>query len=515
MLLGMIQLPAKYRCRLYRHQRLLRKLEQRIDAEYDVSKKRVLTRLAVEYAISTGHCVWSSPSIERSYCEWSQSFEVPVSDVYEPSSCLLVMSMACKVGGLEQLVYRWVGSDKSRRYSVALTHMSDIREVPKELCNVVSNSGGRVVLYGCDNVETVAKNLRIDASKYEVIILLTYEDDEVPILAFGTDTFKRPVGLYNQCDHHFWLNVSIVDFVADLRTWGQRISLNNRGVRGSMIVPIIADAVDYVPLPRNVVRENLGISQDIKMIVSAARSVKFNAICGIDFMTVAVPLLRSVPNAYLIIIGPTMSEFPNWAKYYREFGDRIQLLGNISHDKLLQYYNAADMVLDSFPLGGLTATTDAIYCGCPVLSTSDSFQYLIDGGGYCSDIAELQFKAKEILSDETVANRNVSLVRKAIADTMSISVFSRQRDQYIAKLAKLTHRVAGFVSTPSNACFEDYCMFTNERYNYRAVMLRAMRETSSVPAVWDVIISVYRLYMFTKRVVRYLCRKCKLSGRWV
>ena len=73
------------------------------------------------------------------------------------------------------------------------------------------------------------------------VVTFADTDDPLPLVAYGTEDFKRPVGLYNHADHDFWLGVGVSDLVADLRRWGERLTREVRGATASYRLTIPLD----------------------------------------------------------------------------------------------------------------------------------------------------------------------------------------------------------------------------------------------------------------------------------
>ena len=104
------------------------------------------------------------------------------------------MSEAYHTGGHTRVVERWIEADDKRKYSLVMTRKSP-SELPSRLVAAVERSGGRIV--ELDSETDFIKRglaLRKIAASFETVVLHTHMDDPIPLIAFGSDDFKRPVG---------------------------------------------------------------------------------------------------------------------------------------------------------------------------------------------------------------------------------------------------------------------------------------------------------------------------------
>ena len=454
------------------NRRRLQRLFNKIKAAGNDRLKIEAAMYVAEFACSTGHGIWSSPVLEQVFVEASQRIQVSLRHSHTPNTCLFVSTMLFPYGGLERVLERWIETDANWRYSLVLTKQSKAI-VPERIAAAISSSGGTVFDLTAHSVLERAAALRELASGYECVVLMAYEEDPLPLLAFGTTEFIRPVGLYNQCDHHFWLNVSIADVVGDLRDWGQGISLNNRGVRKSMIVPVPSEVQPVVKKSRESSRKKLGLPIDRRIVLSVARHMKFRSVAGESFLDLVVPLLEADDSVTLLIIGPTVETVPEFSLACQRFGERFKLLGYVPHEMLYDYYFAADLVVDSYPTDGIAACEDAITCGCPLVSRSSTIDFVVNSKAYCKDNDYLVWYAQRLLSSEEERVKNVTSVTNEINLFSSPAVFMEKRNAFMECLRRNVHSVAGFQSTPTNFIKADYLMLSLGHGFFRRTNLTA------------------------------------------
>ncbi|MBR1871015.1 MAG: hypothetical protein IJ802_04240, partial [Kiritimatiellae bacterium] len=338
------------------------RLENALREERDEKKRERLALYLLHFANFGGHGYYSSPELEKFYTDTAAKIPMPQDDGFAPGTCLIVMTHCAIDGGHTRVVERWIETDTSRRYSLVL--LEDVLpQIPPRLQKAVSKSGG--VLF---RLKDGASELRRVSMQFECVLLFTHMYDPMPLVAYGVNAFPRPVGFYNHADHLFWLGVSIADRTAELRKWGAALSHDCRGVRGQDVVSVPLDAKPLALPDGAEVRRELGIPQDARVVVTAGFAPKYRPNGTVDMVHVLEKILAADARNYVIGIGMTFEEYPAWEALSGRYGNRLKAIGVMPHDLLVRYYAAADLVIDSLPIGGITALADALRAGCPVLS---------------------------------------------------------------------------------------------------------------------------------------------------
>ena len=106
---------------------------------------------------------------------------------------------------------------------------------------------------------------------------------------------------------------------------------------------------------------------------------KINADIFADWMQI----LCSTPNSSLTLIAPLQETRHNLAKEARRWGvnpNRLIFLDRAPFSEHLRRYSSIDMFLDTFPYGGHTILSEALWQGCPCVSRlGRSFQSRVGG----------------------------------------------------------------------------------------------------------------------------------------
>ncbi len=118
------------------------------------------------------------------------------------------------------------------------------------------------------------------------------------------------------------------------------------------------------------VRRELGLPEDGQVLLSIRRLAPR---MGLDKLIQAMPeIIARCPDAYLVIggTGPEESRLRALVQTLN-LGNHVRLAGFIPAEKLVSYYQAADLfVLPTLALEGFgLVTTEALACGLPVIGT--------------------------------------------------------------------------------------------------------------------------------------------------
>lgn len=278
---------------------------------------------------------------------------------------LHVMTEAYRTGGHTGVVSAWIKNTLDITInSVVTTAQQD--PFPNDLASSIAASGGmyQSLAKFSSNLLTRSFLLRqLSKNWADVVVLHVHPSDAIPIVAFGVAE-GPPVIILNHADHAFWLGASIADVVANIRPSGQKITLSRRGVQNSRILPIpilkANPASDY-----EVTRKQLGIKKDKIALLTVGDWSKYTPFGGYDFVSIMEKLLRRNPNVVLFAIGPRQNG--RWAEASVRVGGRIKAMGVLDWSKLQAFYACADIYVEGFPAGGLTAMLEAGVRGIPII----------------------------------------------------------------------------------------------------------------------------------------------------
>lgn len=278
---------------------------------------------------------------------------------------LHVLTIAFEVGGHTPLAGNFIArlSNADDVHSVLLIDQG-LFAIPEALQKAVATAGGEIISLpkGLTLLERAAALKALANEWAETVVLYTHPNDPTPSVAFSDDG-GPPVVLYNHADHVFWLGSTIADLVIDLRPSGQEVTLHRRGARRSEILPIPLRQKTRVAGSKDACKRALGIPATTRLLLSIGTSYKFEPYGEFDFPRLLATTLKEVENVKLLVIGPSPDE-ERWQEAFNLSAGKVQAIG-VQKD-LVPYYQAADLYLESFPVGSLIASLDAVLYGVPL-----------------------------------------------------------------------------------------------------------------------------------------------------
>lgn len=341
-------------------------LVERARREGDDEQRAILLSLAAQFAVRNFCGIYSDWRLEEPLVELAARHE-PAGEpaVARAGSWLHVMTRCHAVGGHTRVVDRWIeGSPADEVHSLLL--LGQEVPIPDWLRASVASRGGDVIDLRGEALIPKAMELRRIAAGFERVVLHVDMHDIHPLIAFGTPRFERPVIFYNHADHLYWVGVSIADIVADMSALGRAISVGRRGVERSARLPVPLP-VPAPPPDRAASREELGLGPDDRLILSSGTPHRFRPFGGFDFVRAMEQILERNPAARMVVLGPDPAE-PMWADAAARSGGRITATGLVERARFRAFAAAADLYVDSFPMGSGTALLEVALMGIPILS---------------------------------------------------------------------------------------------------------------------------------------------------
>ena len=166
----------------------------------------------------------------------------------------------------------------------------------------------------------------------------------------------------NNADRIITVSQKLKDSILDLGIMPEKIHVIPNGV----------DCDKFRPIPKTTAREQLGLPQDVKIVLAVGNLVELK---GFDIIVKSIKKLRDVDgyrDLRLIIAGEgNRREYLQQMIDALELADIVSLKGNIPHKKLYQWYNAADLFcLASSREGWPNVILESLACGTPVVATN-------------------------------------------------------------------------------------------------------------------------------------------------
>jgi len=370
--------------------------------EDNIEIKCLLFKLGAYFAACNVCSIYADYDLEQGLIRIADKIETKIEATYEKDTCLHVFTDAYSVGGHTRLIENFTSdSNTHKKHSIAITSGKksfDFEGNDKKFQNCHLLEGGEIAK---------ALELRRISSRYDKIILYTHMYDIIPLIAYGSSDFTRPVFYYNHADHRFWVGASISDLVFEMSPTGRMFSRLMRGIEHHHILPIPVDVDTSAFKSKQYCRDRLKLPHDRHIVLSIGGGSKY----GKMFINTCMNTLNLRSDIYFLVVGPDKKQ-KMWQDAYEKSHGRINAIGIVPHSEISEYYQAADMYLDSMPVGGGTAMLEALLHRLPALTYNNGFNQF-DACIDCRvDIAELPGKISEILS-EPDSDSNNSLYDRA------------------------------------------------------------------------------------------------------
>lgn len=401
--------PTHHRMKYFPHlsrlvkynQKILLDYVERIKVEPGLHERCVLAYQAATFATRHNTDIFAAQEIEQPFLELAELLPDPEETTWEEGSVLHVATEVYNSGGHTRCIERWMQLMDKQKHSCYL--IKQHAAVPEMLIQLVKESGGSMRQPDpALSMVQKAEDLRTYASRFQYVVLHTHMNDPVALIAFGSEKFKRPVILFNHADHIFWLGASVADYVADLAEFRHReITLNARGITRSGVLNIPIENTSFASIEQMQARQQLGISPQVKVIFVSGHPRKFDPVGTPDFADVIRAVLQKDPGVYFYIAGASPRQ-KLWKKLPADHRKQVIFTGRLDYKtEYPLYLSAADMVLDSMPVSGGTAVSDAVKAQKPILAIRHAFlsDFINNSEAGCVDLDEMVDKVFRIFNE--------------------------------------------------------------------------------------------------------------------
>ena len=295
-------------------------------------------------------------------CSAAAPFAVP------PRRFLHVMSQASETGGVTPAISRWIeicAQHAPWELHSILISMQNKTPIPACLSSATGRTGGGIIeLPSGLSLMQLAAEMRSKSLEFDAIVLYIDPNDPLPNLAFFDQ--PRPVLFFRHADHAFNLGLDVARVYAEIHPAGLEMSTRfcAKATRLVMLpLPLIDEGL--APCDKADARRKLGLPIDALIVLTIGWPFKFIPRWGFSFSEVVQSLCAANPHVHVVAVGLSESEpFPGLGQ---SMGGRFLPVGVVEDHKILElYYSAADIHLDAYPCGSLTAVLDAARHGLPV-----------------------------------------------------------------------------------------------------------------------------------------------------
>ncbi|MGU5818703.1 hypothetical protein ACV1EH_05065 [Aeromonas caviae] len=358
-------------------------------------KQKVYLLENISYYMANYHCgVFRYEPIEQLMQDIGNELVTDSFVIEKNNHFLHIMTKASVTGGHTSVVENFIKNRRGYNEEHHLLLVSQYDEIKPGFCHEL-DSNNKLFDISSMGVEDKIKEISRISQEYEYVILHHHMYDVLPIIALSKFKNKKNIFVYNHADHLYWVGSSIVSRTLEMSTDGARFSTTRRGVVDACVLPI-----PLIKKEKNLVkniREKLNISSQHKVILTIGNKNRFITE-KYSYKDVVRDVIENKSDIYFVIIGDHDESF--WGDLWS--CPRIIFIGVVPKDELDAYYSMADLYLDSFPMGGSTATLDALCYGVPSIKVEHIFfefdslkPFVVKCNDIVSKIFEIFDKQKE------------------------------------------------------------------------------------------------------------------------
>jgi hypothetical protein len=248
--------------------------------------------------------------------------------------------------------------------------------LPTWLRQSAQKTGGELIVFppGMSWLQMAAE-IRLRSFEFDVVVLHIHPNDPLPNMAFYDQ--PMPVLLFRHADHVFNLGIDVARVVADFRPVGREMSRHFcAAAPRKVLLPLPILDQGYVAGGKADARKKLGLPADALIALTIGEPYKFTPMYGYSFPARVQSLCAGNPRVLVVAVGPSESDlFP---EFVRSVGCRFKAVGVVSDPDLLElYYRAANVYMDAYPVGSMTAVLDAARHGLPAQRLYNPYQCLM------------------------------------------------------------------------------------------------------------------------------------------
>ncbi|KZE77883.1 hypothetical protein AV654_20125 [Paenibacillus elgii] len=331
-------------------------------------------------------------------------------------------------------------------------------EIPQWLITASKNTGGSYIVLPAEmGFMEKAKVVREIARDWaDVVVLLTHPNNPLCSVAFGTNE-GPPVIFMNHASVSFWYGAGVADVVLDMGIQDQKITISQRQIKNSMVLPLPINAPD-LKHSLSQYKLNLGIDPRTVVMLTSAPGYKYLPYEHLNFQNTMIDILNRPQNkdVVLIVLGIDPSDVI-WKNAVEKTNGRIRVMG-LQKD-VIPYYGASDFYLESFPFGSFTSSLEAAALGKPIVSSPMPISpYLVLGsinGKAENPISMESYVAlvEGYIHDVRFRLNSGELQRRAV-ETTHIGVAWKEKLKDIIESGPQNHQV-GFSAEKQNEYNED------------------------------------------------------------
>jgi hypothetical protein len=343
----------------------------------------------------------------------------PGADVAESGSghvhVLHVISEAYENGGHTRLLANLV--EGARGLGLGSQLVAITREAPESFIATIHDLGAETRRLGGTLSERARTLIRLGRSADAIVLHIHPDDLPAALAARALRDQGKCVLFLNHADHVFTFGPGAAETVLEISAFGWYATQLRRH----------ANAQHYlgIPVVGSVWATDASPTDIHGPIVAIGSGYKFEPDKRLDFPDFLVKLLDRVPND-AELIGPSGDE-PWWVEVKSKHPKRVSFTGPLSFEETQRRLGGASCYVDSFPVGGGTAFTQALMTGRAVFSPfgGERGGYSLADGLAAPGVAEMTNDIVEFLRSGCEPKCLAEIRRRILSEFSATAVAGR------------------------------------------------------------------------------------------
>lgn len=339
-------------------QKLAKLIEFKIYNISDIQEKYILAKWLGRF-LTVNNCeIYQLNEIELHLAKLTkQVLNLPKKLQKKRQNTLHIASEIYVYGGHTRLIKSLAnvtGSDKS---DLLITRNTKFEKLPRDIVEEIKNIFIIDDLLSINVVLQTVKNIL----SYRKIILHIHPDDiETSVALIIAKELDSSIDIYflNHSDHTFSFGMQSADIVLEISGYGWDL----RKSRG------IEDKSSFLGLP--ISSRMVEVKAQSGLIVSGGSGFKFKPLGGHSLKNLFFKILAKNHKYRIILIGPSyLTDL--WILFVKlRHPLRFRVISRMDYADYIRILNKTSLYIDSYPVTGGTAFTEALINGLPVLGLS-------------------------------------------------------------------------------------------------------------------------------------------------
>ncbi len=364
-------------------------------------KQKIYLLENINYYMTNNHCgVFRYEPMEELLQEIGKEFVVDNQANTVKNSFLHIMTKASVTGGHTRVVENFIKNRKEYTEKHHVILISQNNETKPEFCKELESKNELFDLSNLDALEKI-KEIALESLKYEYIILHHHMYDVLPIIALSQYKNKKNIYAYNHADHLYWVGSSILTGSFEMSMDGLNFSQSRREINNTILLPIPLEKKEKITTD---LKEKLNIPNSSKIALTIGSQDRFIT-DEYSYKDMLQEVFSKNKDICFIIVGKHTKEY--WKELWTH--PNIRFVGLVPKEQLGEYYSIADIYVDSFPMGGDTATLDALCYEIPSIKVKHIF---FEFDSLKPFVVEKELVADKVL--EIFSNYKVNRIEKNI-----------------------------------------------------------------------------------------------------